>query len=271
MKQEAYPGTQAVLRAVRLLKAFTSEHPQRGLAELARVVALNKTTVFRLLSALASEGLIEHNGETYRLGPELMALGARAVGAWGLRGAARAELEMLAAETRETATLEVLVGRDTLIVDEAMGAHLLGAIPSIGTRWPAHATSTGKVLLASLPPIGLDAFLSEPLKKLTPRTIDESEVLRRELTRVRSRGFAVSTEELEPGFVAVGAPVLSGMGQVVAALSVGGPRVRLDAARVAELSVLLPEAASRISERFGCNVQKESPASKPATRRKAGN
>jgi DNA-binding IclR family transcriptional regulator len=260
--QSAYPGTQAVLRAIGLLKAFTAERPQRSLADLARTVDLNKTTAFRLLSALASEGLVERHGEEYRLGPELLALGARAMGAWGLRGAARAEIEALAAETRETATLEVLVGRDTLILDEAMGTHVLRAMPSIGTRWPAHATSTGKTLLAALPPQALDTFFAEPLQQMTPRTIGDAEGLRRELARVRARGYAVSSEELEPGFVAVGAPVLSVTGQVVAALSVGGPRVRLDAARVSELAVLLPEAATRVSERLGYSPQNGAPPRK---------
>src|SRR5262249_22134948 len=149
----AYPGTQAVLRAVALLKAFSAERPAWSVGELARAVGLNKTTAYRLLSALESEGLLERapGGAGYRLGPELLALGTPALGVGDLRAASRAELQALAAETRETATIEVLVGGDTLILDEAVGGHVIGALPSVGTRWPAHATSTGKVLLAHLP------------------------------------------------------------------------------------------------------------------------
>ena len=83
MKQPPIPGTQAVRRAVSLLKAFTAEQPQRGLAELARGLGLNKTTTFRLLQALESEGLVERTrgGEAYQLGPELLAMAGRALGA----------------------------------------------------------------------------------------------------------------------------------------------------------------------------------------------
>ena len=248
-----YPGTQAVLRAVRLLKAFSPERPERGLAELTQAVGLNKTTAYRLLSALESEGLVERapGGEGYRLGPELLALGSRALRAGELRAASRAELLALAQETRETATLEVRIERDVLILDEAVGPHVLGSAPSVGTRWPAHATSTGKVLLAHLSEAQLDEWLKGPLSAPTPRAIVDPAALRRELARARERGVAVSLEELEPGFVAVGAPVRSAHGDVVAALSVGGPKARLGAERVAALARDVPAAAARVSRRLG--------------------
>jgi DNA-binding IclR family transcriptional regulator len=265
----AYPGTQAVLRAVGLLKAFTPERPERGLAELARAVGLNKTTTYRLLSALASEGLVGREGEAYRLGPELLALGARACGAGQLRAAARPELEVLAASTHETATLEVLLGRDVLILDEAMGPHVLGSAPSVGTRWPAHATSTGKALLAHLPAEALRAYLAAPLAAATPRTVTRPAVLARELARAAERGYAVTLEELEPGFVAVAAPVRASAGQVVAALSIGGPAVRLSAARLLTFGRQLAASAARTSERLGYRGPTTAGGTAPA-RRKAG-
>jgi IclR family acetate operon transcriptional repressor len=265
---KAYAGTQAVLRAVGLLKAFTPERPQQGLADLARAVGLNKTTTYRLLTALASEGLVGKDGEAYRLGPELLALGARACGAGELRAAARPELESLAAGTRETATVEVLVGRDVLILDEVVGPHMLGSMPSVGTRWPAHATSTGKALLAHLSADGREAWLSGPLAGTTTRTITRPDAFIRELVRVRERGYAVSAEELEAGFVAVGAPVRAAGGEVVAALSVGGPALRLAPARLAALGGKVMAAAARMSERLG--FQGIRPAGSAPGRRKAG-
>jgi IclR family transcriptional regulator, acetate operon repressor len=248
-----YPGTQAALRAIRLLKAFTRLSPERGLTELAGTVGLNKTTAYRLLTALESEGMVQRagDGEAYRLGPELVALATRVVGSGELRVAARPELSALAQATRETATLEVLVGDSVLILDEAIGGHMLGAVPSTGTRWPAHATSTGKVLLAALPESERDTVLRGELRAVTPRTITDPRALLRELVRVRQRGYAVATEELEPGFVAVGAPVRSADGRVVAALGIGGPRTRLSPGRVAELARHLPPAAARVSARLG--------------------
>src|SRR6185503_5585243 len=154
---------------------------------------------------------------------------------------ARAELQALAYATRETATLEVLVGRDVLILDEAAGDHVVASMPSLGTRWPAHATSTGKVLLAHLPDAALDSLLETPLDAATPRTVTDPAALRRELARVRTRGWALASEELEAGFVAVGAPIRSNQiqcgsaGEVVAAISVGGPKSRLNQDRVREI------------------------------------
>jgi DNA-binding IclR family transcriptional regulator len=261
-----------VQRAVRLLKAVSAVRPERGLTELARAVDLNKTTAYRLLTALESEGLVERSpeGEGYRPGPELVALGSRALGAAGLRFAARPELDALAHTTRETVTLEVLVGRDALILDEAVGGHVIGSMPSIGTRWPAHATSTGKVLLAFLPDEERGARTAGPLARVTPRTIAEPAALRRELIRVRERGYAVSCEELEPGFVAVAAPVRGADGRVVAALSVGGPKARLAGERTSEIARLLPGAVARVAQRLGYRQDDNRPApSAPAMRDEA--
>jgi DNA-binding IclR family transcriptional regulator len=252
MKPSAYPGTQAVLRAMALLKAFSQERAELGLGDLAGRVGLNKTTAFRLLTALQSEGMIARSGDgSYRLGPELLALGRRVQGAGDLRLASRGELQALALATRETATLEILVAGEVVIVDEAMGGHVVGSVPSFGTRWPAHATSTGKAILAELSEDERWAALAGSLARLTPRTITTRPALERELARVRDRGYAVSTEELEPGFVAVGAALRSATGAVVAAVSVGGPKSRLGAERVGELARQVPEAAARISERLG--------------------
>jgi IclR family acetate operon transcriptional repressor len=250
---QPYPGTQAVQRAMKLLKACAQLGPEPRLGELARAVELNKTTALRLLSALESAGMIERTGarESYRLGPELLRLASQALGSRGLQTAGRPTLFELAAATRETVTLEVLVGAEVLILDEAVGGHVIGAMPSVGTRWPAHATSTGKVLLAWLAEEDLDSRLPPRLTAHTPRTVVSGAALRRELERVRTRGYATSVEELEPGFVAVGAPVRSADGAVVAAVSVGGPRSRFTPAVVANVARRLPAAADEISERLG--------------------
>jgi IclR family acetate operon transcriptional repressor len=248
-----YPGTQAALRTVRLLKAFPPGRETLRLSELCRRVGLNKTTTYRLLTALESEGLVERGpgGEAYRLGPELLVLGARAFGASDLREAARPELLALARTTRERASLEVLVGADVLVLDEVMGGYLVGAMPSVGTRWPAYATSTGRALLAHLPREDREAFLRGPLPAITARTITDVALLKRELARVEDQGYAVSAEELENGFVAVGAPVQGPEGGAVAALCVGGPRVRLGSGRVREIARRLRRSAVRVSDRLG--------------------
>jgi len=253
MKQDAYPGTQAVLRAMSVLKAVAEHGREARLSDLAREVGLNKTTVFRLLSALESTEMVERtaSGHAYRLGPELLRLSSRAFDKSGLQSAARPTLRALATETRETITLEVLVGDEVLILDETTGGHVIGAMPSLGTRWPAHATSTGKVLLAGLSNAELETRLLRRLASCTPRTITDSAALRREIDRVRANGYATAAEELEVGFVAVAAPIRSVDGDVVAAIGVGGPKGRFSSAIVGEIAEKLPPAADEVSERLG--------------------
>lgn len=250
---EPYPGTQAVMRAIALLKAFTDEQPQLGLAELAKIVGLNKTTTYRLLTALENQGLIARNpaNDTYRLGPEVIALGGRALRASDLRSVSRGELEGLARATGETATLEALLGSDVLVLDEVSGAYLVGATHYIGARWPAHATSTGKVLLAFLPETELATLLQQPLAQVTPQTITAPDAFSQALVRVREQDYAIAIEELEIGFSAIAAPVRNHDGQVIAALSLNGPSARLTSQRLAELAVPIVAAAGRISAQLG--------------------
>jgi IclR family acetate operon transcriptional repressor len=264
-----YPGTQAVGRAVALLKAFRPESPELRLQDLCSRVGLNKTTAYRLLKALEGEGLVERapGGDAWRLGPEIVALGSRALGGVDLRAAAHEEIRALAAETRETVTLEVLAGAETLILDEAMGSHVIGTIPSVGTRWPAHATSTGKALLAELSPEGRTALLPKPLARPTARTIGDRSVLERELQRVVARGWATSLEELEPGFVAVAAVVRSAGAKPVGAISVGGPRSRVGA-RMHALGQRVSAAAARLSARLGHREDMSRGGKVPAGERK---
>jgi IclR family transcriptional regulator, acetate operon repressor len=250
---EPYPGTQAVLRAISLLKSFTDEHPQLGLAELARTVGLNKTTTYRLLTALESQGLIARNpaNETYRLGPEVIALGGRALRASDLRSISRAELEALARTTSETATLEILIGAEVLVLDEVSGTHLVGATQYIGARWPAHATSTGKALLAFSPEAEREAALPHPLPQVTTQTIAAPEALDQELTQIREQGYATAIEELELGFSAIGAPVYNHDGQVVAAIGINGPSARLTPERLRDIAPLVIDAVERVSVQLG--------------------
>lgn len=253
MNSKPYPGTQAVLRAMSLLKMFTNTRPEWGVTDLAQAVKLNKTTTYRLLTALESEGFVTRSFETdaYRLGPELIALGGRAQRSNDLRALAHPELETLAQMTHETATLEVMRDGDVLILDEVLSHHLIGATPSVGTRWPAHATSTGKALLAWLSPAERSAVLPRRLATPTTRTLADRESLSAELNHIREQGYAVANGELEDSYVAVGAPVFNHAGQAIAALSVGGPSTRLTTGLLTSLARLVVQAAGRVSQQLG--------------------
>jgi IclR family acetate operon transcriptional repressor len=144
-----------------------------------------------------------------------------------------------------------------LTLDEIPGQYLMGVAQDIGSRWPLHATSTGKAILAYLPSAQLEVILQAPLAAFTPKTITDPEVLRQELKAIREQGFAVAAEELEIGFVALGAPVCNHHGQIAAAISVGGPTARLAGDKLSEIAALVKATARRISLKLGFRAASE--------------
>jgi len=251
MLDQAPPqGAQAALRAIRLLKLFTAEVPELQLADISSLSSLNKTTTHRLLQALLSEGLIDRNpgSGAYRLGPGMMALGVQALSSNDLRLRARPLLKRLAEETGETTTLEIPIDDMMLILDEVTSKHFLGASGNVGTRWPIHATSTGKVLIA-FDSAGVDR-LGETLSCLASNTITEFNKLEQELGDIRQRGFAEVVDELEDGLSGVAAVVRGGMGEVLGALSICGPSQRMSGSRRAQLGAMLCAAASQLQPRY---------------------
>lgn len=250
---KAYPGTQSIQRALSLLKAFTDEQPEWKLTELAQAVDLNKSTAFRILTALESEELIARDRETdtYRLGPAMITFGGRALRHNRLRDVTRPVLKELAAATNETAALEILIGAEVLIVDEVLGGHVMTGAQSIGTRWPAYTTSTGKAMLAALTAEEVARRLPETLPAWTSRTIRTREALMADLAATRERGYAVADEELEAGLVAVGAPLRNYDGDIIGAISLAGPSLRLTPEQRAAYGRRVQEAARRISTWLG--------------------
>ena len=243
-------GAQAALRAIRLLKLFSVESPELQLAEISASAGLNKTTAHRLLQALHSEELLDRNPASgaYRLGPGMMALGVQALASNDLRLRARPLLKRLAEETGETSTLEVPIDDTMFILDEVSGKHFVGASGNVGTRWPIHATSTGKVFMA-FEQRGAGR-LAPVLESLTSKTITDFQVLERQLLDIRRRGFAETVDELEDGFSGVAAVVRGGMGEVLGALSICGPSQRLSANRRAVLGTTLCTAAGFLQPRY---------------------
>ena len=239
-------GAQAALRAIRLLKLFTPLRTEMSLAEICELAGLNKTTAHRLLQALVSEALVERSEASglYRLGTGLMALGVLALSSSDLRLRVRPVLKQLAKTSGETATLEVPIEDSMLILDEVAGSHFVGAVGNVGTRWPLHATSTGKALIA-FDEQRMEALDSE-LASLTPNTIVRRADLRKQLALIRQRGFAETVDELEDGFSGVGTIIRGGLGEVLGTLSICGPTQRLTVTRRARLGESLRIAAARL-------------------------
>jgi DNA-binding IclR family transcriptional regulator len=247
-----YNGTQAIRRAVAVLKAFGPDPARLTAQQLSQRTGLNRSTVYRLLSALEHEGLVA-TGEDgrYRLGPEMAVLGTLALRQIDLRALALPSMHTLAEHSGETVDLEVLHGAQVMIVEEVAGDHLLNASSNLGTLYPAHCTATGKLLLAALPAEALDAFLAGELPACGPRAISDPAALRADLQSSLARGYATAYEELEAHLHAIAAPIYDHGGRLAAALSISGPAARMPRHREPELARMLIDACAEISRALG--------------------
>ncbi|HEU5101610.1 MAG TPA: IclR family transcriptional regulator [Roseiflexaceae bacterium] len=251
-----YGGTQAIRRAVAVLKAFGPDPEHLTAQQLSQRTGLNRSTVYRLLSALEHEGLVA-SGEDgrYRLGPDMAILGTLALRQIDLRTIALPLMRMLAERSGETVDLEMLHGAHVMIVEEFAGDHLLNASSNLGTLYPAHCTATGKLLLAALPADILDAVLAGELRTCGPRAITNPQALRADLRASLARGYATAYEELEAHLHAVAAPIYDHTGRLAAALSISGPAARMPRRRESELVRMLADACAQISRALGYRGQ----------------
>lgn len=238
-------------RVARLLRELATGPPDRGVRELARTLGVGKSTVHRLLQSLAAEGLLDHDPVrgTYALGPGMYQLGM-AAGDPRLLAASGPVLEDLCRRSGQTVQLAVRDGRDALYLRRASrcGPGPFSAVPR---RLPAHCTSSGKVLLADLPPAELaELFPGGRLPAMTRRSITTRAGLVRELSVTRERGWAMNVGECRLGFASVGAPIRGADGRVLAGVSIAAPAERFVAAGPDRYVGLVRSAARLISRRL---------------------
>jgi IclR family transcriptional regulator, acetate operon repressor len=244
-------GTTAIDRGADLLvRVLESEEPM-AVTELASAAGLPKSTASRLLSALERRGLVEQDGDRGRLrpGPAILRVAERGMLERNVVEMARPALSALAEVSGETVNLGVPGAAGVEHLLQAEGRHFLGAGQWVGRTVDFHCSANGKVFLAfgrALAPAGASA-----LTAFAPATITDPAVLRTELERVRRDGFATAADELETGLAAIAAPVRGASGEVVAALSITGPTVRMTDARIKDLCQALVEESDRLSARLG--------------------
>ena len=260
-KASSYTGTQAVSRALQLLKLFDDTSPEIDLQTLSDNSGLNKSTTFRILTALESEGFIQKTDLGYGLGAEAIVLGGRAMRSNNLRGVSRTHLEALSQKTGETVTLEVLLLGDdnelfSLVIDEVVGRHLVGISQYIGSRLPVHATSSGKALLAFQSKDVLGNVWQQALTRFTKQTL-KPEGLKRQLKQIRKDGYALAKGELEAGLMTAAAPIFDVNGRAQAAISLVAPSIRVDETALKTLANDVKESARLISNALGYKTGKE--------------
>lgn len=249
-----HSGVKSIDRAVAILNVFTREHAELTLSEIARRSGLTTSTAYRLLSALQAHGLVEQvANKRYALGPHVRRLAHMATARPALREAAAPVMRWLRDITGETVGLHVLTsGPRRLVIDQVESRHDLRRIyTGLGEPIPVHEGAPGKVLLAYLPLQERESVLAHKLEAATAQTIVEPGALRREIDRVRERGYATSIEERVPGIRTLAVPVWDHTNVVIASLSVTGPGLRLTRERLRDLLRPAVRAGHELSAQLG--------------------
>jgi IclR family pca regulon transcriptional regulator len=256
---------QSLARGLDVIGVFGPERPAMTLSEVARQTGLTRAAARRFLLTLQELGYVRSDGRQFSLRPKVLELGYAYLSGLTLNEVAQPHLEDLVAVTHESSSVAVLEGADIVYVVRVPTKRIMTVAISVGTRFPAYATSMGRVLLAHLSEEDLDQYLKDVrLEAITQRTVTDPARLRLLLQTVRAGGYALTDQELEDGLRSVAAPIHQLDGRVVAAVNVSAhaSRVSVEEMRAQLLPPLL-EAATRIDADLAARGP-QGPASVPA-------
>ncbi len=222
MREQTGPDfIEALARGLDVIRAFEPNRPTMSLSEVAATTGLARPTARRILLTLEELGYVRAAGGMFALTPRVLDLGMAYIGSISIWDLARPHMERLVAQTGESSSLAQLDGSDIVYVARVAVPKVITFAVTIGTRFPALQTSLGKVLLATLTPDELARTLAEPTRSgIMPRWNPDPAERDRVLHEVRTRGWALTDEQLAPGIRSVAAPVRDSATHVVAALNV---------------------------------------------------
>jgi len=253
-ERPARNNSSSLRRAIQVLNEIAASEADSGeectLAELSRTLGMARSTVHRLAAPLLDAGLIEQSQSGYRLGQHCAYLGGIYLDQVDLRSLAHEHLAHLVAKTGETAHLVLRSGLEMTYIDKVESPSALRMYSRVGGRMPLYCTGAGKALLAYSSDAIIDAVIAAGLPRRTPNTITDGARLRKDLAKIRARGYSVDEVENEPGIRCVGAAVFGPDGSPVAAISLSGPDNRLTARIAPRLGVLVAAESGAISRRI---------------------
>ena len=238
---------QSLDRGLAVIRAFDAEHAELTLSDVARATGLNRASARRFLHTLVELGYVRTDGRLFSLRPKILDLGYAYLSSLSLPEVAMPHLERLVERVHESSSVSVLDGEEVVYVARVPTKRIMRIAIAVGTRFPAHATSMGRVLLAGQADDWLDEYLATAtLRRITARTITDAKRLRAELNRIRRNGYALVDQELEEGLRSLAAPVHDREGRVVAAvnLSAHASRGTVDSMRETLLTPLIETAAA---------------------------
>ncbi|MEV6826499.1 IclR family transcriptional regulator C-terminal domain-containing protein [Amycolatopsis sp. NPDC051102] len=211
---------QSLERGLAVIKAFHTGAAELTLSDVARATGLTRAAARRFLLTLTDLGYVRTDGKYFSLTARVLELGYAYLSSMTLSEVAQPHLEQLSARVHESSSVSVLDGTDIVYVSRVAVSRIMTVSINVGTRFPAHATSMGHVLLAGLSKVELEAyFLVASLDRLTDHTVTAADPLRAELAKVKDQGWAMVDQELEEGLRSVAAPIRNRRGRVVAAVN----------------------------------------------------
>ncbi|WP_337187487.1 IclR family transcriptional regulator [Phenylobacterium sp.] len=240
--------------ALQLLELL-SQHQPVGVSDLARLADLPKSTAQRALRVLEKSGWAEMTDPRR----SVWSLTVRAVVASSrptyeqarLRNLAVPVMEELRRATEETVHLSYRFRRSTFLLERLDGLKPARYFFPYGARSALHATASGKAILSAMTDAALDSYFDRPLAALTPTTVTDPELIRRDLAETRARGYSVTLGGNVADLHAIGAPIIGPQGHPIAALSVSMPRDRALPETVARFGPLVADAARRLGLGLG--------------------
>ena len=241
---------QSLARGLSVIRAFDADHAEMTLSDIARRTGLTRATSRRFLLTLVELGYVKSDERLFTLTAKVLELGFSYLSALTLPEIAQPHLEQLAASIHESTSASVLDGADIVYVARVPTRRIMSVRINIGTRFPAYATSMGRVLLAAFSPEELEAHLTNPdFESLTSHTITSRATLETELAKVRKQGYAIVDQELEVGLRSIAVPIRHATGTVIAAINVSTTATSHTLESIEQnLLPALRLAAQRISE-----------------------
>jgi len=242
-----------VQRAVRLIRHVAEGNPVLNMSETAKTLKINRTTLIRLLHTLEIEGFVERRSSGgYQIGLSLLEVGARALFSQDLVQVAVPVMTRLAESLQLSAHLGVLDGTDVLYLVRRTPNTPLASNIRAGSRLPAHATTMGRVLLAYMTPLEVEAlYAGKELIRFSDHTPTTLEALCARAEKDRTAGMAWSEAHFEPGISSAAVPVFDFAGSPLGAINVSGPTAAFAQARREMIGSALGAAGAEISRRLG--------------------
>lgn len=212
---------QSLARGLSVLSAFSNAHPSMTLSEVAELTGLNRATARRFLLTLESLGYVRSSGKEFALTSRVMDLGYSYLSSLGLAEILAPHLAALSTAAQESASAAVLEGTDVVYVARHTARKIMQVQISVGTRFPAYATSLGRALLGDMSASERLAVLNASERDAqTPFTVTDVRTLDDLCLKAHAEGYALVDQELELGLRSLAVPVHNAQGKVIASINV---------------------------------------------------